>query len=121
MPGCQQASGLPVQVTSPRLAAIALARVTLNCPIIPWRPRKQPLFVWPSAAEGEGGEARGGYHAHDPHFWGPQGHSGLHPTCQTMLPGATAAGHVHSWAGLTLLQLIAERGEQCIQVHFSQH
>lgn len=77
--------------------------------------------MWPSAAEGKGGEAGGGHHAHDHHSWDPQGRSGLHPTCQTMLPGATAAGHVHSQAGLTLLWLITERGDQGIQIHFSCH
>lgn len=121
MLGCQRASGLPTQDTSPGLAVIALARVTLNCPITPQRPCKQPLSVWPSAAEGEGSEAGGGHHAHDPHSWSPQGCSGLHPTCQTMLPGDTAERYVHSRAGLTLLWLIAERGDQCIQVHFSQY
>lgn len=52
MLGCQRASGLPVQGTSPGPAAVALAQVTPNCSTVPQHPCKQPLPTWPTAADG---------------------------------------------------------------------
>lgn len=113
---CQGSSNPHMQGTSHGLAAIALAQVTTNCSTTPWNLRNNPCPGGLQAADWEASDTRSGNCAHGSHCWSPQGCSGLHPTCQIMLPDATAEGHVLSWVGIILDMVDCRKGRS---IHIS--
>lgn len=111
--GCWHTSGVPLWGTSPKLAATALAWVTQNRPITP----QCPLVL--AAFSSRRGRPRVGTMPTTL----PPGPTGPLRTSSPLPDHAASShclGHVHHGTRLTLLWLMAEREDQCIQALFSQ-